>query len=134
VGLGFRLGSRTGRLNLIAHVEIPVRDLERAIAFYSAVFGIGFGDIVEIHGNRMTYFPFTPGEDGASGALAEGDVYVPTTDGAVIYFSVEDIDAALARATTLGSTILFPKTVISETGYVAEISDSEGNRIALQTI
>jgi hypothetical protein len=121
-------------LNLIAHVEIPVRQLERAIAFYSAVFGIGFGEIVAIHGNRMAYFPFTAGEDGASGALAEGEVYVPTTDGAVIYLSVDDLDATLARATALGSTILFPKTEVGETGYVAEISDSEGNRIALQTI
>lgn len=25
-------------MNLIAHVEIPVRDLERAMRFYSAVF------------------------------------------------------------------------------------------------
>ncbi len=47
-------------MNLIAHVEIPVRELERAMALYSAVFDIGFGEIVEIHGNRMAYFPFTP--------------------------------------------------------------------------
>lgn len=120
-------------MNLIAHVEIPVRDLERAMAFYSAVFGISLSEIVEIHGNRMAYLPFAPGEDGASGALAEGEVYVPTTDGAIIYFSVDDIDAALGRATTLGSTILFPKTAVGESSYVAEITDPEGNRIALQT-
>lgn len=120
-------------MNLIAHVEIPARDLERAIAFYSAVFGVDFGEIVEIHGNRMAYFPFTPGEDGASGALAQGEVYVPTTDGAIVYLSVNDIDAALQRAAELGSTILFPKTAVSETSYVAEITDPEGNRIALQT-
>ncbi len=86
-------------MNLIAHVEIPVRELERAMAFYSALFGIGFGEIVELHASRMAWFPFTPGVDGASGALAEGEVYVPTTDGAIVYFAVGDIDAALARAT-----------------------------------
>lgn len=134
MGLGLRLGRGAGRLNLIAHVEIPARQLERAIAFYSAVFGIGFGEIVEIHGNRMAYFPFTAGADGASGALAEGEIYVPTTDGAVIYFGVNDLDATLARAVALGSTILLTRTEAGEAGYVAEISDSEGNRIALQTV
>jgi predicted enzyme related to lactoylglutathione lyase len=121
-------------LNLIAHVEIPVRELERAMAFYGALFGIGFGEIVELHASRMAWFPFTPGADGASGALAEGEAYVPTTDGAIVYFAVEDIDAALARAGRLGSTILFPKTPISATGLVAEITDSEGNRLALQSL
>jgi len=134
MGLGLRLGRRASRLNLIAHVEIPVRDLDRAMAFYSTVFRVDFGEIVEIHGSRMAYFPFTAGEDGATGALAEGEIYVPTTDGAVIYFSVDDLDATLARATSLGSSILFPKTAISDTAFVAEIVDSEGNRIALQTM
>lgn len=120
-------------MNLIAHVEIPVRDLERAMACYGAVFGIGFGEIVEIHGNRMAYFPFTEGEDGASGALAEGEVYVPTMDGAIIYLGVADIDQVLAAATACGSNILFPKTELAAGSYVAEIADSEGNRIALQT-
>ncbi len=119
-------------MNLIAHVEIPVRQLERAMAFYGAMFGIGFGEIVEIHGNRMAHFPFEPGQDGASGALAEGEIYVPTTDGAVIYFGVDDLDATLARATALGSTSLFPKTPVNDSLFVAEIVDSEGNRIALQ--
>ncbi len=121
-------------MNLIAHVEIPVRDLDRAMAFYSAVFGIAFGDIVELHGSRMAHFPFTPGQDGASGALAEGEVYVPTTDGAILYFAVTDLDATLTRATGLGSTILFPKTEVGDDAFVAEITDSEGNRIAIQTV
>lgn len=120
-------------MNLIAHVEIPVANLERAMQFYSAVFGVTFGEIADIHGNRMAYFPFEAGRDGASGALAEGEVYVPTVNGAIVYLSVADIDDVLARATAQGSTILFPKTAISDNGFVAEIADSEGNRIAVQT-
>ncbi|MDT6940294.1 VOC family protein [Brucella pseudogrignonensis] len=121
-------------MNIIAHVEIPVTKLERAIAFYSAVFGISFGDVVEIHGNRMAYFPFEEGKDGASGALAEGEVYVPTIHGAIVYLSVEDIDQVIATATEQGSEVLFPKTEIGENGFVAEITDSEGNRIAIQSL
>lgn len=32
-----------------------------------------------------------------------------------------------------GSTLLFPKTPVGKSGFVAEIEDSEGNRIAVQT-
>ncbi|MCX8998016.1 VOC family protein [Rhizobiaceae bacterium BDR2-2] len=120
-------------MNIVAHVEIPVADLERAMAFYAAVFGIGFGEIVEIHGSRMAFFPFEEGKDGASGALAQGEVYVPTVNGAIVYFSVADIDAALERAVAQGAALLFPKTPVGDGGFVAEIGDSEGNRIALQS-
>jgi len=121
-------------VNLIAHVEIPVRDLERAMRFYATLFGIEFDEPAEIHGNRMAFFPFEEGKDGASGALCEGEIYVPTRDGAVVYLSVEDIDAALTTAQSLGSEILFPKTELDSGAFVAEIADSEGNRIALQTV
>lgn len=121
------------RVNLIVHVEIPVRNLERAMQFYSAVFGTSFGEVMTIHGNRMAFFPFEEGRDGASGALAKGEVYVPTRDGAIVYLGVEDIDAVLARAIAEGSEILFPKTPLGSGGFVAEIADSEGNRIAVQS-
>lgn len=121
-------------MNPVAHVEIPVTDLERAIRFYGAVFGVSFTEIVALHGSRMAHFPFEEGEDGASVALAEGDVYVPTLNGAVVYFSVDDIDAAIARAEAAGSEILFPKSAVGHGAFVAEIRDSEGNRIALQSI
>ncbi|WP_105383010.1 VOC family protein [Neorhizobium alkalisoli] len=121
-------------MNLIAHVEIPVTDLERAMRFYNAVFGVSFGDVASIHDNKMAYFPFEEGKDGASGALAQGDVYVPTRDGAIVYLSVEDIDAVLAKAVEHGSEILFAKTPVGKSGFVAEITDSEGNRIAVQSI
>lgn len=119
--------------NLIAHVEIPVTHLERAMEFYRLVLGVSFGEVVELHGNRMAYFPFSEDANGASGALAEGDVYVPTVDGAIVYLSVESIDDVLARAEAAGSEILFPKTSIGQGGVVAEIMDSEGNRVALQS-
>lgn len=121
-------------MNLIAHVEIPVLDLERAIRFYSAVFGVTFGEIVMIHEARMAFFPFHEGKDGASGALAEGDAYRPTRSGAIVYFSVAEMDPVIASAIARGSEILFPKTPLGKNGFVAEISDSEGNRIALQSL
>ncbi len=81
----------------------------------------------------MAFFPFEEGQDGASGALAEGETYVPTRDGVIVYFGVKDIDDVIARAVSQGSELLFPKTPVNENSFVAEISDSEGNRIAVQS-
>ncbi len=35
-------------MNLIAHVEIPVSDLERAMRFYASVFGVAFGEVATL--------------------------------------------------------------------------------------
>ncbi len=119
-------------MNLIAHVEIPTADLERAMRFYSHVFGISFDGVVDLHDSKMAYFPFQEGQDGASGALAQGPAYLPTLHGPIVYFSVSDIDDTLQKAQALGSDLLFPKTSAGPGWLVAEIRDSEGNRIALQ--
>ncbi len=121
-------------LNPILHVEIPVRNLARAIRFYEKLFGWRFDPPIELHGHDMAFLPAVDGADGASLALAQGDVYVPSTNGAILYLRVADIDATLARAAELGSETLFPKTAIGTDGFVAEVTDSEGNRIALQTV
>lgn len=112
------------------YFEIPVTDLDRAAAFYSHVFDISL-ERADIDGNAMALFPETPDGRGASGALAQGESYVPSLDGTRVYLAVDDIDAALARVRELGGEMLYPKTLVGESGYVAEFRDSEGNRIAL---
>lgn len=117
-------------VNPVVHFEIPVTDMDRAIAFYEHVFGY---DLTRqtVDGYDMAFFPRADGKPGASGALAKGDVYRPSHDGAVIYFDVPDIDAVMSRATTRDAKVLYPRKDIGEAGFVAEIEDSEGNRIAL---
>lgn len=119
--------------NPVYHFEIPVTDMDRAIRFYGAVFGYQLNS-QEVDGYQMAFFPRADGQPGASGALAKGDVYIPSKTGAIIYFDVPDIDPVLERATTQGAKILYPKKHIGAAGYVAEIEDSEGNRIALNAI
>lgn len=119
-------------MNMIAHVEIPVTDLERAIGFYATVFQVTFSNPFMLHGNKMAHFPFTEGQEGASAALAEGEIYRPSHSGVVVYFNVENIDDLLKRAEQAGSSVLFPKTDAGNGIFVAEIEDSEGNRIAVQ--
>jgi uncharacterized protein len=116
--------------NPVRYFEIPVTDMERAMAFYAAVFGFDF-ERETVDGYDMALLPFTDGSPGASGALAKGDVYVPSKTGPILYFDVADIDAVMAKAVTAGAKPLYPKKSIGAAGFVAEFEDSEGNRIAL---
>lgn len=116
--------------NPVYHFEIPVTDLDRAVQFYEVVLDTKL-DRQMVDGYAMAFFPLIEGSHGASGALAKGDVYIPSKTGPIIYFRVSDIDAVLVRAQNEGAQVLYPKKHIGEAGYVAEIEDSEGNRIAL---
>jgi hypothetical protein len=120
------------RRNPVGYFEIPVVDLDRAIGFYTAVFGLRL-ERQTIDGYDMALFPRSDDAPGASGALARGDVYIPSKTGAIVYFTVDDIDAALKGAEAEGGSVLYPKTAIGMAGFVAEIEDSEGNRIALHS-
>lgn len=118
---------------VMAYFEIPVSDMERAMAFYSSVLGLTLTRET-VDGYDMALFAGPEDGNGAFGALAKGDVYVPSKSGPILYFRVSSIDAVLARAAAAGASVLYPKKDIGELGYVAEIEDSEGNRIALSEL
>ena len=121
--------------NPVIYFEIPVTDMQRAKQFYNAVFEFEF-DPETIDGYEMMHFPFYQSANGISGALAKGDVYIPSKNGIIVYFKTENIDETLTRVIANDGRILYPKTVNEKYGFVvAEFEDSEGNRIALhQTI
>lgn len=117
-------------VNIGMYFEIPVTDMQRAIAFYSAVFDIEF-ECADIDGNEMALFPHVDGAEGCSGALARGEGYVPSLDGTRIYLTVTDIEQVMAAALLAGAKTLYPITQVGEVFKVAEFQDPEGNRIAL---
>ncbi|MCU0425412.1 MAG: VOC family protein [Candidatus Kapabacteria bacterium] len=116
--------------NPIVHCEIPVTNLDRAEKFYRAVFGFDFTR-EQIDGNEMAHFPLHEGISGVSGSLAKGEIYKPSTTGTLVYFQTTSIDETLRQANTNGGKTLYPKTSVGANNFVAEIQDSEGNRIAL---
>lgn len=115
--------------NPVVYFEIPVHDLGRAMRFYQAVFSFVFEKEVIDH-HEMALFPFEENSSGISGALAKGEIYQPTQQGVLVYFSTSDIDETLRLALENDATLLYPKTD-NGIGWVAEFKDSEGNRIAL---
>lgn len=48
-----------------------------------------------------------------------------------MYFSVENIDTVLERLEQIKGVVLYEKKALEDGGFIAEIEDSEGNRIAL---
>jgi predicted enzyme related to lactoylglutathione lyase len=116
--------------NPVCAFEIAVSDLDRAIAFYSAVFDYAF-EREWVDGNEFAWFPFEPEAPGIGGALAKGESYTPGTLGVRLYFRTPDLEATLARAVAAGGQVLYPPTAVGELGWVAEFEDSEGNCIGL---
>lgn len=118
--------------NIINWFEIPVLNLERAVEFYTKIFGQEL-QISEMGGYKMAFFPMDG--EGVGGALTEGEGMVPTENGVVIYLNGgEDLQPMLDRAEKAGASILVPKSMISEEiGYFAMFIDSEGNKLALHS-
>lgn len=117
------------KTNPVVYFEIPVTDMNRAMAFYKVVFQFDFSR-EEIDHNEMALFPFTRGKAGISGALAKGDIYKPSKEGVLVYFATDSIEQTLNVATAHGARVLYPVTD-NGIGLVAEFEDTEGNRIAL---
>ena len=119
-------------MNLVNWFEIPATDLERAKAFYEAVFGVELS-VQEMGPLRMAWFPMIEGGAGASGTLVQADAYSPSHAGSMVYFSVDDIEATLERAAAHGGKVLHPKMSIGEYGFVGHFEDCEGNRLGLHS-
>jgi hypothetical protein len=122
--------------NLVGWFEIPVSDMDRAIAFYQAVLGIEL-DRHTMGVLDMAWFPAGPGP-GAAGSLVRHEAfYRPSEDGTLVYFTSPTGDLAneLASVEPAGGRVLVPKRQISEdVGFMAVFRDSEGNRVALHSM
>jgi predicted enzyme related to lactoylglutathione lyase len=106
-------------------------DPERAIKFYSDVFGWQSSK----WGGPMDYWLVTTGpkeEAGIDGALmlrSETDDRLKKS--ARITIGVDSVDEALKKIEENGGKILMPKTPVPGVGYSASFEDSEGNIVAL---
>jgi predicted enzyme related to lactoylglutathione lyase len=117
--------------HLVNWVEIPVRDLERASAFYGRVLGVELQK-VDMGGARYAMFPTE--DHFNAGALVQTDGHHPAADGTLVYLDGgRDLAQVLAKVAAAGGKIVMPKTFLSkEAGWIGLFIDCEGNRIGLQ--
>lgn len=122
--------------NMVGWFEIPVKNMNRAIAFYEKVMDIKM-DRNTMGPLDMAWFPWVPEGLGSGGSLVHYPAaYKPSTDGVLVYLTAHSGDLAneLSRIEDAGGKILQGKTQISaEHGYMALFTDCEGNRIALHS-
>jgi len=117
--------------NQIVWVDMPVADLDRAIAFYSAVLA---GEIKKESFEHFQFGLLPHAGTSVSGCLVLSPKEHISDKGPLIYFNVEGrLDDALAQAKSFEVAIIEDKFKMGEHGYRAVILDSEGNKIALHS-
>jgi uncharacterized protein len=115
-------------VSTISWFEIPANDFPRAIQFYETILDAPL--IHQAAWPSLAIFPYE--KPGISGAIAHGEGFRPTGDGVVIYLNCDGkFDAVLNRVEDAGGAIVEPKKHLPTVGWVAQIRDSEGNRIGL---
>jgi len=109
--------------------DIPVADLNRALAFYRATLGIEVSR-EEFNGGAIGVLEH---EQGNGGCLIPNKSDI-TSAGILLYMNVENrIRDAVVQAEKHGGKVLEPIHPIGPHGFRAIVLDSEGNRIALHS-
>lgn len=114
----------------VSWFEIPVKDLNRAKAFYENVFNTKL-DLFEFGPMRTAWFPRLDTAPGSSGGLVEQQGRSPSRDGTIVFFTVPDIDECLRTIARNGGKMVMPKSGDDEHGAIAHFEDTEGNLVAL---
>lgn len=111
---------------LIAWVEIPTENFDRAVVFYSKVFEWKMNPMDFGH-EKMALLP-----DNA-GAISSAAGFKPSSNGVLVSFTTNDIDNTLKKVENNGGSIKTPRTAIEreEGGHFATFIDCEGNQLGL---
>ncbi|HEX2384151.1 MAG TPA: VOC family protein [Acidimicrobiales bacterium] len=117
----------------LVHFEIYADEPERAVDFYTSVFGWTVNRFGE-----MKYWLLSTGstdEPGIDGAILPrmGDrpaIGAPIV-GAVNTVSVDDLDATLAKVNEKGGDLALEKMTIPGVGTVAYVHDTEANVVGI---
>jgi predicted enzyme related to lactoylglutathione lyase len=119
--------------NYINWFEIPVKNFDKAKAFYEAIFSTEL-PIMEAMGMKSAFFPADMESGGIGGCIIEGDGYEPSTQGSLVYLNGgDDLSVPLSKVEAAGGKIVLPKTPIGPNGFMAYFIDTEGNKIGLHS-
>jgi uncharacterized protein len=119
--------------NPVTWFEIYVDDLARAKVFYESLFECTLNSLPTDGSFEALSFEGKMPATGAMGALMHHPMRRANALGTVVYFHVQDCAEQLEKVLGLGGQILRDKWSIGEDGFIALVSDSEGNTIGLNS-
>ena len=114
-------------MSRVVHFELGVTNPERAIKFYSGVFGW----TIHKYGGPMEYYLVDTGdpkEPGINGGLVVNKDAQPRT---VNTIAVENLDEFMKKVEEAEGKIVVPKTAIPGVGWLAYFNDTEGNIVGM---
>ncbi len=125
--------------NRVAHFEIHAQDPERAVAFYTQVFG---WEMKKWEGGQMEYWMvMTGGRDepgGINGGLLRRSGAAPTlgqcTNGYVCTVVVSSFDEYADKIIAHGGTVAMPKMALVGMAWQGYFHDTEGNVFGLHQV
>lgn len=121
--------------NAVVWFEINVRDMQRAKAFYEAVFAVNLEKVDDEEAEGWM-FSWKEGAEGACGALFKfKEQEVPVgPGGTTVYFGCEDCAVEESRVVANGGAVVLSKRSIGPHGFCAIVRDTEGNHIGLHSM
>jgi predicted enzyme related to lactoylglutathione lyase len=126
-------GRRNTMPHTIVHFEIPADDPDKLAAFYGELFG---WKVEKLPGQAEYWSVETvavdehgrPKEPGVNGGMMRR---VAPQQMPINYISVDSVDEAVARAQSLGATVVVEKMQIPGVGWFAQLADPQGNPFAV---
>jgi hypothetical protein len=107
--------------------EIFVTDVKRAQGFYERMLDAPM-KAETFNGEPHAIFRM----DGVSGALVERKGRGPSREGALVYLNCTGkLDGVLSRVEQAGGKVVMPKTDLGPPGFIAIVTDTEGNQVGL---
>ena len=131
-----RTGEDIMQANPVVHFELPYRDRERAARFYTEAFGWQTQMLGAEMGHYVVVTTATAdAKPGAPAGAIGGGLYACPADGSPqhpsVVIAVEDLPAAMARATGAGAQVLGEPMAIPGVGRYVAFIDTEGNRLSM---
>jgi predicted enzyme related to lactoylglutathione lyase len=129
--------------NPVGWFEIYVQDMDRAKTFYETVFQVQLARLAPPEpgngqpaqgGIELWSFPMQSEGYGAPGALVRMEGAPSGANSVLIYFSCADCAVEAARVPGAGGTVFKEKFSIGQYGFIALVTDTEGNMIGLHSM
>ena len=123
--------------NPVGWFEIYVNDMQRAKTFYQSVLETELTRLEapgQPDGMEMWAFPMRENAMGITGALVKMPGLEAGGHAVLVYFMCADCAVEASRAARSGGALVKEKMSIGPYGFIALVSDTEGNMIGLHSM